>query len=503
LGRLNWWKRAYAVLALFAATAMALPAQTFTTLNSFEGPDGGNPSGELVQAANGQIYGTTAYGGVHNGGAVFKITPGGALTTLYSFSQTNGDAADPWGAFIQAANGDFFGITYYGGSYNSGSVFKITPGGVLTTLYSFCAQSGCPDGQYPLGLVQAANGDFYGTTVYGGTGPYDGTVFKITPGGSLTTLHSFCSQGGCVDGEFPFGLVQGRDGNFYGTTEYGGAYTGVYNHTCKVSSGCGTFYRITPDGTLNTLYNFCSKKDCTDGGFPVAPLIQSANGDFYGTTWSGGAAGYGTVFRVTPEGKLTALYTFCSQTGCTDGAGSAAGLIEATDGNFYGTTYYGGVSGCEEGCGTIFKITPRGALTTLYTFCSESECTDGANPNAGLVQATNGDFYGTTYYGGSSFRCSSTEVFSCGTVFSLSVDLGPFVKTQTTSGKVGNSIKILGTDLTGATSVTFNGTAATFTVNSTGTAISTTVPTGATTGTVQVVTPSGTLSSNVPFRVLP
>jgi uncharacterized repeat protein (TIGR03803 family) len=199
------------------------------------------------------------------------------------------------------------------------------------------------------------------------------------------------------------------------------------------------------------------------------------------------------IFKLTPTGTLTTLYAFCSQPGCTDGE-SPGGLIQASDGNFYGSTAIGGANNE----GTIFKITPRGILTTLYSFCSQTNCTDGSEPT-GLVQATDGNFYGTTHFGGAitNAGCSS----GCGTVFSLAVGLGPFVETQTSSGKAGTAVKILGTDLTGATSVTFNGTAATFTVNSTGSAITATVPPGATSGTVAVTTPSGVLSSNKPFTV--
>jgi uncharacterized repeat protein (TIGR03803 family) len=243
----------------------------------------------------------------------------------------------------------------------------------------------------------------------------------------------------------------------------------------------------------------------------LAGLVQATSGDFYGTTNYGGANGDGTVFKITPSGTLTTLYSFCSQSGCTDGWGPVGGLIQATNGDLYGTTEYGGannnpncsaVSGTT-GCGTVFKITPSGTLTTIYSFCSQSGCTDGYAAYAGLVQATNGDFYGTTEFGGTSSTCTDAYLFGCGTVFSLSEGLGPFVKTQTTSGKVGAHVKILGTDLTGATSVSFNGTAAVFTVVSPS-LITTTVPAGATTGKVEVATPGGgLLSSNVPYRVLP
>ena len=225
LGKLNWRKRAGAAFALCAAAAIALPAQTVTTLFSFDMTDGAGPYAALVQATNGDLYGTAASGGAngnHNYGTVFKITPSGALTTLYSFcSQTAPDGectdgANPYAALVQATNGDFYGTTVDGGANGEGgTIFKITPSGTLTTLYSFCSQSGCTDGVQPAGLVQGANGDFYGTTGRGGVNG-EGTVFTITPSGTLTTLYSFCSQGGgnCTDGELPAGLVQATNGDF-------------------------------------------------------------------------------------------------------------------------------------------------------------------------------------------------------------------------------------------------------------------------------------------------
>jgi uncharacterized repeat protein (TIGR03803 family) len=187
---------------------------------------------------------------------------------------------------------------------------------------------------------------------------------------------------------------------------------------------------------------------------------------------------------------MTTLYSFCSLANCADGANPQAGLVQATNGEIYGNTQLGGAS---NGAGTVFQITPSGTLTTLYSFCSLANCADGGNPEAGLVQATNGGLYGPTYSGGANLY---------GTVFSLSLGLGPFVESLPTAGKVASPVKILGTDLTGTTSVTFNGTAAVFTVASP-TLITTTVPAGASTGEIEMVTPGGTLSSNVPFRVLP
>src|ERR1035441_5091558 len=389
LSKLNWGKRACAVLALCATTAVALPAQTLTTLYSFcsqsRCPDGSEPRAGLVQATNGDLYGTTTAGGIKgNGGTVFRITPGGTLATLYRFcAQANcTDGTVPQAGLVQAANGDFYGTTSFGGANEHGTIFKITQGGTLTTLYSFCSQTKCTDGAGPqAGLVQAANGDLYGTTnTAGANGGYDyGTVFKITPGGTLTTLYSFCSQSGCTDGALPVaGLVQAANGDFYGATYEGGA------------SNDGTIFKITPGGTLTTLYSFCSRSGCTDGAYPPAGLVQAANGDLYGTTYGGGAnGGYGTVFKITPGGTLTTLHSF----NYTEGEGPNAGLVQAADGDFYGTTFFGGSNG---NSGTIFKITPTGTLTTLHSFNG----TDGEGPVAGLVQAANGTFYGTTYGGG-------------------------------------------------------------------------------------------------------
>ncbi len=473
LDKLNWRSRACALVLLCATTAIPLPAQTFTTLHSFDTTDGDDPQGGLVQATNGKLYGTTYGGGANGAGTVFKITPSGTLTTVYSFCAESGcsDGAYPYTALVQATNGSLYGTTTGGGANGDGTVFKITPSGTLTTLHSFDVT----DGYLPYtALVQASNGDLYGTTVQGGANGA-GTVFKITPSGTLTTLYSFCSQSGCTDGKSPFSaLVQATNGNLYGTTFVGGA------------DGYGTVFKITPSGTLTTVHSF----DYTNGGNPEAGLVEASNGNFYGITSDGGGTDSGTVFKMTPSGTLTTLYSFCSQSNCADGYDVAAALVQATDGNLYGTTVLGGANCIPDGgCGTIFKITPGGALTTLHSF----DVTDGGNPETGLTQDTDGKFYGTLQAGGAN---------GAGTIYSLSVGLGAFVETQTSSGRVGAAVKILGSDLTGATSVTFNGTAATFTIVSKS-EITTTVPTGATTGRVKVVTPGDTLTSNFNFRVTP
>jgi uncharacterized repeat protein (TIGR03803 family) len=368
-------------------------AQTFTTLLSFDGTDGANSTAGLVRATDGNFYGTTSEGGANSDGSIFRISPSGALTTLYSFCSKSAcaDGANPMGALIQATDGNLYGTT------ESGTVFKITLSGTLTTL-------GGTGGQFPLAaLVQGKDGNLYGTTARGGANtrctPRSGyhvscgTVFKITPSGTVTTLASF-SQATGFDPSSP--LIQATDGNFYGTTPAGGA-----NYP-----GFGTVYKITPSGTLTVLHSF----DGADGEKSLAALVQGSDGNFYGTTsFGGGNANYGgTVFKITASGTLTTLHSF----GSGDGTGASASLIQATDGNFYGTTSGFGVSNT----GTVFKITPSGALTTLHTF----DGADGELPYSTLVEGTNGDLYGTTEFGASS-ACSE----GCGTVFSAAAGLAP------------------------------------------------------------------------------
>lgn len=304
--------------------------------------------------------------------------------SLVNFDRTNG-AYPYYGSLAQGLDGNFYGTTEQGGLDDGGTIFKITPAGKLTTLHSFCTEPYCAAGYRPVaGLVQASNGNFYGTTPEGGVhaGGGVGTVFVITPGRTLTTLYSFCAEKNCLDGYQPYaGLIQASNGNFYGTTEYGGAGT-----ACG-SPGCGTVFEITPAGKLTTLHSF----NGSDGESPMAGLVQATNGNFYGTTYGGGAHNDGTVFEITPAGKLTTLHSFYVD---TDGAWPNGPLIQATDGNFYGTTYGGGRVSMAQG--TLFKITAAGTLTTAHNFIG---VTDGDHPLPGVLQATNGTFYGTTSAG--------------------------------------------------------------------------------------------------------
>jgi uncharacterized repeat protein (TIGR03803 family) len=380
---------ALGVFFLCAAAAVASPAQTFTTLANFDLTNGSWPESSPVQGADGNLYGTASQGGEFASGIVFKMAPDGTLTTLYSFcSQTNcTDGFEPQAGLILATDGNFYGSVFAGGAQFEGAVYKITPQGSLTVLYSFCSQTACADGYAPLAApIQATDGNFYGTTLYGGAYGDNfennyGTVFKMTPRGALTTLHSFAG----TDGANPTRLVQATDGNFYGTTQVGGAYN------------YGTVFKITPQGTFTTLYNFCAQTACADGRIPTSGLVQANNGDFYGTTTEGGTDSSGTVFRITPGGSLTTLKSFDSNDGGsptgltqatdgnfygtassgganadgtvfeitakgaltilhsfdkTDGSQPDGGISQATSGLLYGTTLFGGASND----GTVFSL---------------------------------------------------------------------------------------------------------------------------------------------------
>jgi uncharacterized repeat protein (TIGR03803 family) len=512
--KLEGWTLSGALLLLSVATVLPCQAQNFTTLAIFEGGNGYEPDAPLVQGIDGNMYGTTRFGGYRYKqtrqayGVVFKISPAGNLGTAHAFcvQQNNGvctDGNSPYGV-LQPAGNFYIGTTYLGGDYDGGTVFKLAPGNILTTLHSFSGRG--TDGLNPLaGVVQATNGAFYGTTLDGGSGG-GGTIFKINAQGSFTTLYTFpCNGSDCPDGYLPLAtLIQATDGNLYGTTSAGGS-----SSVCYFQQGCGTVFKITLLGQFTRLYSFCHELSdqgaCADGASPEAALIQGADGNFYGTTGAGGtqscfssSSGCGTIFRITPQGTLTTLYSFCAQkTGqgeCADGEGPT-GLIQATDGNFYGTAFSGGTG--DEAAGVIFQFTPAGALTVLYSFnCSQGDCGDGGGPN-GLLQATDGSFYGAAE-GGGDLTCGNG---GCGTVFRLSMGLGPFISTLPAAANIGAEVGILGTDLTGTTGVTFNSIPATFSAKLP-TLILTHVPAGATTGFVTVTTPSGTLTSNVPFHVI-
>ena len=386
------------------ATAISSPAQGFTTLYSFcslpNCADGQYPRGVLVQGNDGNLYGTTWAGGPESG-TVYKVTSKGVESVLYGLGRGS-DGGEPYAGLIQGTDGNFYGVTEVGGGLSGcGTAFKVTPGGTYTVLHAFGGGNN-NDGCNPWApLVQGSDGNFYGTTTAGGTGHCGlagcGAVFKMTPGGAVTILYSFTGQpDGCVPNA---GLVQGTDGNFYGATSLCGA------------NNYGMLYKITTSGTLTPLHSF----NDDDGYLPYGGVIQGIDGNFYGTTTSGGPSNYGgrtegTVFKISPQPPytLTTLYLFCSQQNCTDGHGPYGGLVQGTDGNFYGTTYLGGA----HNWGTVFEVTPSGTETVLYSFCPQGypNCTDGRDPETPLIQANNGNLYGVTQNGGTNDQ---------GTVFGL------------------------------------------------------------------------------------
>lgn len=378
------------------------------------------------------------------------------LTPLYTFcSQTVvdphigapvcADGSSPVGNLIQGSDGYFYGTTSSGGAYNWGTVFKMTPSGHLTTIYSFCTLGfpNCTDGAVPSGgLVEGPDGNFYGTTVGGGipegpdqcpqgtppgAGQYTcGTVFKITPDGVLTTLHTFCSDveyaGGtpginayCADGAIPNGnLVLGNDGYLYGTTAGGGSGNGDYP---QYFTDPGMIFKIMPDGTnFTTLYTFCSVwSGCADGYYPAAGLTLGSDGYFYGTTESGGAGG-GTVFKFSIENGLTTLASFGGPGEPAVGGNPTSGLIEGSDGSFYGTTRLGGNTGGIDG--GLYSITPGDPLKQLHLFCSLANCADGYGPLGGLTQGSDGNFYGMTWLGGGGVQGQCYFPYAgCGTIY--------------------------------------------------------------------------------------
>jgi uncharacterized repeat protein (TIGR03803 family) len=473
------------VSAFLTLSAALASAQTFTKLLDFSNSNGADPfHTSLIQGFDGNLYGTTAYGGKFscppNGGCgtVFSITDDGKLTKNFSFDGIDG--AYPFGGLVELGNGALLGTTSSSGPNGTGgSVFEFTPAGKLLTIHSFCSQMSCADGDTPTAsLLRARDGNFYGTTCQGGVFN-NGTVFKISPAGVFTSLHSFNGLG---DGSCPYGsLMQAVNGQIYGTTSGGGA------------NQLGTVFTMTAGGSFKTIYGFAGPP--ADGAYPHGGLVQAADGSLYGTTLLGGScpaapqAGCGTIFKITSAGTFTLAYNFCADGNpCYDGQSPADSLVLGSDGNLYGTTAFGGGVA---NAGTIFSITPNGTLATLHAVNSPVQ--DGKFPFTTLVQATNGKFYGTMEEGGAKGK---------GVVFSIDVGLSPFVSIEPSLGKVGTSVSILGNGLTSATTVSFNGVTAVFRAVS-DTLLSATVPAGATTGLVMVTTPSGSLPSNFEFRVLP
>jgi uncharacterized repeat protein (TIGR03803 family) len=409
-----------------------------------------------AQGRDGKLYGTTEGGA---GGSVFRIATSGSGGQLFALDGTDG--SQPFGGVTLATNGNFYGTAEFGGSSGDGVLFQITASGTYTVLHDF---TGSGDGVFPVGPpIEASDGSLYGATLYG-PGTVGATVYKYDSSQGFSTIYTFDpQQGATLDGP----LLQASDGDLYGTLQGDGA------------NGCGGIFRLTTSGVLLNNYSFpCGKGPSSPNG----PLVQASDGNFYGTTGIGGKKGYGTIFKMSRQGIVSVLYSFSGSP--LDGRQPYIGLVQATDGNLYGSTGRGGTADC----GTLYQITTAGVYTLLYSFVQSTGKFTG-----GAVQHTNGLIYGTAFEGG---------LHNLGSIFSLDLGLGSFITFVRPNGGIGQTAQILGQGLTGTTSVTFNGIAATsFTVVN-DTYMTAVVPSGATTGKVVVTTPGGTLTSNVSFRVV-
>lgn len=437
-----------------------LQAQIYTDLHDFDCTvEGCSPQYPevLAQGRDGNLYGTTDNGGTSGMGTVFKMTPLGAVTTLYNFSGLDGQ--NPDGGLVLGTDGNFYGTTRFGGVSNLGTIFKITPAGVLTTLHSFISSEGSePRG----GIIQGKNGSFYGTTC-GFNGPW--TAWSITAAGKFKTINGATPP--CSSAP----LTLGSDGNLYGTSSAGG------------NTGQGTVFRVSAAGALNVIYAF----DGTHGVGPFAPVVQGNDGFLYGTTDGGGSGQFGVVFKLSIKGKITTLHEFGLDLN-NDGMTPFAGLVAASDGKLYGATS-GGESGGNVPNGNLFSLTSGGTYVLLSAF----DGTHGRLEQATPMQHTNGKIYGTTVGGG---------MHEAGVVYSLDNGASPFVALMSRWGSAGQTVEILGQGFTGTSSVKFGTGSAAFKIVS-DTYMTATVPDDGTTGFVTVTTASGTLTSSKSFFVVP
>jgi len=394
-------------LAFVALLTPPAQAQTYTVLYTFTGgADGGYPYAGVIFDEAGNLYGTTeargdvsACGLFHGCGVVYKLDPSGKETVLHTFKGGSDGRQPQWGNLFRDKTGNLFDTTVYGGlsvsDVGGGVVYKVSNTGKETILHKFAG--GAEDGLEPqTGLIQDASGTFYGTTAAGGSGPFGecGTVFKMSKSGKVTVLHSFAIGDGCQ----PIGgLVMDAAGNMYGETSTGG------------STGLGTVFKITKTGKVTTLHSFTGQPD---GALPLGILVLDKAGNIYGTTPGGGNPscttanqGCGVVFKIDTHGKETILHSFLRP----EGGGPYAGLVLDAAGNLYGTT-----SGfAAHNWGSIFKLDKKGTFTKLYDFTGGA---DGGFSFSGMTQDKAGNFYGTTYLGGIANGCDGQ---GCGVVFKL------------------------------------------------------------------------------------
>jgi uncharacterized repeat protein (TIGR03803 family) len=427
----RWRLRAASVALALAAVLLpelvatrSAQAQTFTTLYNFTGPpDAKNPAGGLVQDAAGNLYGagsggnSSACGGC---GAVFKLTPGGTETVLYSFTGPP-DGAGPNGGLILDAAGNLYGTTQAGGNSSAcsggcGTIFKLDPTGKETVLHSFDGA----DGSLPNGyLIQDASGNLYGTTQIGGSGN-SGVVFKLDPTGTLTVLYDF--MGGADGGSPQGGLVQDAAGNLYGVSSGGTVY--------------GSVFKVDQTGTETVLFYF----NGSDGWQPGGGLVLDSSGALYGTTLIGGVLsneckfGCGVVFKLDTSGTETVLYSF---TGPPDGYEPTGTLVRDAAGDLYGNTVEGGSTvGGGHGCGTVYKLDTTGKESVLYSFINAFPINSGLEPSGSLIQDAAGNLYGTTLFDGTA---TDGIVFKLGSLSPANFGLFVGLSGSGTGGVISNA----------------------------------------------------------------
>lgn len=403
--------------------------------------DGGSPQAGLITDSEGNIYGTTAGGGSGSGssdcatlgcGTIFKLTSGGNESVLYSFCSNSQctDGETPSSGLIRDGAGNVFGTTTFGGKYLYGTVFKVRADNTEQVLHDF-PRPGGPDGFQPFVGLTAVKDLRYGITPYGGGGAGCGgegcgAIFEIEKAAQERVLYAFA---GGSDGGFPQGgLIADRAGNLYGMTDAGG------NPGCLDNQGCGTVFRMAPDGIKTVLHDFAGSSDgsSADGSSPTGSLIADKAGNLYGTTEFGGAGGEncttdgngcGTIFKLAPDGTESVIYSF---RGGSDGKWPLGGLVMDVAGNLYGTTMHGGgvicreksfCSRCGNGCGTIFKVTPAGSETVIHVFTGLG---DGSYPAGSLIADNSGRFYGTASGGGNTNDRCYDSGGGCGVLFRVS-----------------------------------------------------------------------------------
>ena len=435
--------------------------------------DGNFPDGGLLQASDGNLYGTTVSGGNGGfnqvGGTIFKITPVGALTVLFTFQAdqgghfTNGNQARA--GMVEGKDGFLYGTTLAGGASNQGVVFKISKTGTFQVLHSFCSLAGCADGSAPQAQLALGNdGNLYGTTLGGGSANA-GTVFRFTPAGTLTTLHSLDGAG---DGAEPFGgLIQASDGNFYGASEGG------------TEDLATSLFRITPSVQFTVLASLFTL------GNIQGQWVQATNGMLYG------AIQYDTVFDSTLAGNVQSLILLdVSKVG---NGGLASGLIQASDGNLWGT---GLGQSFGPDFGAVYSVSVGGSFVNSFMF----NCQNGSLPVAAPIQGSDGRLFGTA--SGCGRDSQGHQAF--GTVWVLDAGLKPPAAAISgftpASGKVGSRVTIRGSSFIGTSAVAFNGVNASFRVLNTK-FLTATVPAGATTGPISVTNAGGTATSKKQFTV--